>query len=504
MSSVVLIQQASGASRPLLELTARRHANYCARHGITYWSLIGDVQIERAPHWNKIVLIRHALALGFQTVAWLDADTLIVRDDEDIRGAINGGGPLAMAEHPAPGLNGSPCHWNSGVMIMRNTSRTRQFFDAVWKSGPLEKHPWHDQARILDLLPQFPGLVQRLDNRWNSTYKLTDLERPIIKAWHGKRQAALPFLYGELYSLGALDNSPATFDFVHSYNVHERITQAIEKLPAYPNDFDGRGIVVCGGGIGYFTCAWVCVRQLRRLGCTLPVQLWHLGKAEVDSHMRSLVAPLGVECVDALEVQARHPARILNGWELKPYSILHCPFREILLLDSDNVATVNPDFLFDTPQFRETGAIFWPDYGRMGPHRSPWNLFQVPHRDEPEFESGQIVVNKQQCWRALSLTMWFNEYSDFFYEHVWGDKDTFRFAWHRLEQRFAMPPFEIEKLSDTMCQHDFQGRRIFQHRNMDKWNFYRDNGRIPGFLFEEECQADVRELRRLWDGIVRS
>src|SRR5688572_940869 len=90
MSSTVLIQQASGTARPLLELSAQRHANYCARHGITYWAFIGDVQFKYAPHWNKIVLIRHALALGFQTVAWLDADTLIVRDEEDIRTALNG------------------------------------------------------------------------------------------------------------------------------------------------------------------------------------------------------------------------------------------------------------------------------------------------------------------------------------------------------------------------------------------------------------------------------
>ena len=504
MSSAVLIQQASGPARPLLELSARRHANYCARHGITYWPLIGDVQFKHAPHWNKIVLIRHALALGFETVAWLDADTLIVRDDEDLRRALNGGGPLALAEHPTPGLNGAPRHWNSGVMIMRNTPRTRAFFDAVWEAGPLERHRWHDQARILDLLPQFPGLVQRLDDRWNATYLVTDTERPIIKAWHGTRQAALPCLYGELQRLGDLDESAPAIDFVHQHNVHERIAHAIETLPPYQNTFDGRGIVICGGGIGYFTCAWVCIRQLRRLGCTLPIQLWYLGRREMDVHLRSLVAPYGVECVDALEMRTKHPARRLNGWELKPYSILHSPFREVLLLDSDNVATVNPEFLFNTPQFRELGAIFWPDYGRMGPHRTPWELFQVPYRDEPEFESGQIVVNKERCWRALNLAMWFNNYSDFFYDHVWGDKDTFRFAWHRLEHRFAMPPFEIEKLPDTMCQHDFEGRRVFQHRNMDKWNFYRDNQQIPGFLFEDECQADVRELRALWDGAVKS
>jgi hypothetical protein len=242
---------------------------------------------------------------------------------------------------------------------------------------------------------------------------------------------------------------------------------------------------------------------LRRVGCTLPIQLWYLGPREVNEHMRSLLAPLGVECVDGRALRARHPARILNGWELKAYAMLHCPFREVLLLDSDNVAVVNPEFLFETPQYRETGAVFWPDHNHMGPERSAWSVFNVPYRDEYEFESGQILVNKEQCWRSLKLAMWFNEYSDCFYHHVYGDKDTFRFAWHRIGQKFSMPPFPIGDLPETMCQHDFQGRVIFQHRNMDKWNFVRENKRIPGFQFEDECLADVARLRTLWDGIIQ-
>jgi hypothetical protein len=218
--------------------------------------------------------------------------------------------------------------------------------------------------------------------------------------------------------------------------------------------------------------------------------------------MRALVAPLGVECVDGLEVRRRHPARILNGWELKAYAILHSPFREVLLLDADNVPVVNPEHLFDTPEFRATGAIFWPDYGRMEEGRPAWKLFDVPFRDEPEFESGQILVNKETGWRALNLAMWYNEFSDFFYHHVHGDKDTFRFAWHRLGQKFALPSTPIHTLENTMCQHDFRGRRVFQHRNGDKWNFRHENKRIAGFLFEDECLADVAALRVLWDGKV--
>jgi hypothetical protein len=506
MNRAVLIQQASGQHAAMLEITAQRHADYCARHGITYWSLIGDVQFSRSAHWNKIVLVQHALELGFETVAWLDADTLIVRDDEDIRGALNGGGPLGLALHPLPGLDDRANHYNSGVMIMRNTSRTREFFNAVWEKGPLGNHQWHEQARILDLLPAFPDLVQPLDPRWNATNGLPPVRDPIIKAWHGIGPGAFNGIYTELKQLGAADARVKAIadSVVHIDNADQHASRFIETIPPCPSSLRGRGIVIGGGGLGYFTCAWVCIHQLRRLGCTLPIQLWYLGPRELDSRMRSLVAPLGVECVDALEVRRRHPARSLDGWPLKPYSVLHSPFREVLLLDADNVPVVNPEFLFDTPEFRETGAIFWPDRGRMKPADLPWKVFGVPFRDEPEFESGQIVVDKEKCWRPLRLAMWFNEHSDFYYQIVHGDKDTFRFAWHRLGQAYAMPPRPMREIDSTFCQHDFSGRLLFQHRNENKWNYRRENKRIAGFQFEEDCLNDVRRLRSIWDGKIGS
>jgi len=490
----------------MLEMSVARHSAYCEKHHITYWPLVGDVQFSRAPHWNKIALVRHALALGFETVAWLDADTLIVRDDEDLRTALNGGGPLALAEHPGPGLDGALTHWNSGIMIMRNTPRTRNFFDAVWEGGPFNNHPWQEQARMHLVLSEFPGLVQRLDDRWNSTEGVSDVPEPIIKAWHGAGIAAVTCILEELRRLNAADARVLSVaaSVVRTENVDEYMAQSIAAIPPYPRTFHGRGIVIPAGGLGYFPGAWICIHQLRRLGCTLPIQLWHLGPRELDDQMRALVAPLGVECVDAHEVRQRHPARLLIGWEVKPYALLHCPFREVLLLDADNVPVINPEFLFDTPEFRETGAIFWPDDERMLPERNVWEIFGVAYRDEPDFDGGQIILNKEKSWRPLCLTMAINEYSDFFYHHVWGDKDTFRFAWHRLEQRFARAPFPVDAMEATFCQTDFEGRRVFQHRLGDKWNFLRDNLRIAGFLFEEECLADLARLRTLWDGNVRA
>ncbi|MDB6109526.1 MAG: ADP-heptose:LPS heptosyltransferase-like protein [Pedosphaera sp.] len=286
------------------------------------------------------------------------------------------------------------------------------------------------------------------------------------------------------------------------HNAGMACEQFIRTMPASPNCYEGRGIVICGGGIRYFTNAWVCINRLRRSGCRLPVQVWHLGGEEMDQQRQALLAPLGVECVDASVVRKQFPARILQGWELKPYAMLHSSFREVLLLDADNVPVVDPEFLFDTPQFQETGAVFWPDYdhGRSKAGTAIWRSCGLGQPPEPEFETGQILIDKQHCWSALRLCLWFNENSDFYYQHLHGDKETFHLAFRKMKQAYSLVPTPIHSLEGTMCQHDFEGRRILQHRNGDKWDLFLHNHRVKDFWFEQECRGYVTRLQRVWDG----
>jgi hypothetical protein len=218
--------------------------------------------------------------------------------------------------------------------------------------------------------------------------------------------------------------------------------------------------------------------------------------------MTALLAPHGVVCTDATEISRQFPVRRLGGWELKPYAILHSRFREVLLLDADNVPVRNPEYLFETPEYQKTGAIFWPDFAGFDKSQKVWDLCGLARPATPEFESGQIMVDKERCWKALRLALWFNENSDFFYQHLHGDKETFHIAFHKTAKSYAFVRTPIEPLPGAMCQHDFDGARLFQHRNTDKWNLHLTNQSIPGFLYEEECRQFVRELQRLWDGRI--
>jgi hypothetical protein len=287
------------------------------------------------------------------------------------------------------------------------------------------------------------------------------------------------------------------------HNARLALENFIKKIPPPPLAFHGRGIVICGGGVRYFTNAWVCINMLRNRGCSLPIELWHLGAHEMTETMRNLVQPLGVVCVDALEIAKTYPVRRLGGWQSKPYAILHSRFREVLFLDADNVPIMNPEFLFDAPQYQQTGAIFWPDFPSSSEEPAiAWQSCGLPRPGLAEFESGQIVVDKDRCWGAMRLALWFNEHSDFYYQHVHGDKETFHLAFHKLKQPYGYVPTPVHRLPGTMCQHDFEGRRVFQHRNTDKWNLFLRNRRVPDFWFEEECLDYIRDLRQRWDGNV--
>jgi hypothetical protein len=275
-----------------------------------------------------------------------------------------------------------------------------------------------------------------------------------------------------------------------------------QELPAltYPAErFHGRGVVMAAGGPKFQICAWVAIRMLRTVGCQLPIEVWYLGAGEYNAGWAELVKPYDVMCVDAHEARKQYPHARLFGWELKPYAIQHSRFREVLFLDADNVPVRDPSFLFETPQFQQHGTIFWPDFGRLSRDRLAWRVFgNIPYRDEPEVESGQIVIDKARCWRALELCHWYMQNSNnFYFRHVHGDKEVFHLAWRKLGMDYAMPSRGIDPLPGVMCQHDFDGRRLFQHRNMRKWSFYH-NPPTPGFQYENDCLQTLAELKAKW------
>jgi hypothetical protein len=286
----------------------------------------------------------------------------------------------------------------------------------------------------------------------------------------------------------------------------------------------GRGIVIPGGGIKYFPSMWVGINRIRQLGCVLPIEVWYLGEVELDATMMRLLQPLNVTFRDAHEYRKRHPMRILNGWELKPYAITHSDFQEVMFIDADCTPVRNPTFLFEAEPYRRTGTVFWPDYPHWMLQPDVYDIFgapkprctKIPGDDYQVFglaidqsvgwdvpvESGQMLIDKSRCWEQLQLALHFCEHSDFYFRFVHGDKEAFHLAWRRLGKDYGMPQRWPHWDLHTALQYDFKGEVLFAHRNNDKWKLAGNSmgtGRIP---FEREMFDLVKELSKLWNGVV--
>lgn len=255
--------------------------------------------------------------------------------------------------------------------------------------------------------------------------------------------------------------------------------QSLKKY-RFPKKFSGKGIVYTAGGVNYTTCVWVSISLLRRQGCDLPIEVWHKGN-EISQEVIARFSDLNVEFRDFYSLDAKVS---LSGYMLKPLAIINSRFKEVLFLDADNNSVKDPSYLFLNENYLTHGTIFWPDYWRTSKKNSIWPIIGNKDYESYEQESGQIVVNKEKCWRELQLCLYFNKLSTYYYQILLGDKDTFKFAWLALKTKYYM----INKCvgtcgykrngrfyGTTMVQHDPRGDIIFLHRNLLKWDITKEH-----------------------------
>jgi len=258
----------------------------------------------------------------------------------------------------------------------------------------------------------------------------------------------------------------------------------VANTSPYPDIYKGKGIVMCAGGLKYFTCAWVAMNMLRRQGCILPVEIWYTGE-ELTLETIEVLETFNVKCKNAADYSSEE----VESYCLKPFAILHSEFKEVLYLDADNNCMTDPAYLFDCEEFKTFGAVFWPDFWKTGRNNPIWQIVDSADYEAIEQESGQILINKERCWRELNLCLYFNLNKEYYYNMLLGDKDTFKFAWVALRSSFHMIHTPVGQCGYTdiatgffhgfsMVQHDPSGNILFIHRNMLKWDITQEDERV--------------------------
>jgi hypothetical protein len=278
----------------------------------------------------------------------------------------------------------------------------------------------------------------------------------------------------------------------------------IEAARFPSRNFDGRGIVICAGGARVFTCAYVLISVLRKkLECSLPIEVWHYGAEEMSRSMRLALEELHVHLIDAQQVMDHHPARISDGWQLKAYALLHSRFAEVLMLDADQVPVCDPSPLFGWPEFRETGAVFWPDLVDLRADNPVWTVCGLEPSRRPSLDSGQILVDKRRTLPALALALLMNEDGSEVLQHVYGDKDTFLLAFAILDHAAKLVPHRPFAADDSLVQRDFAGTPLFQHRTAAKWIYgARVQPHMPGEVHRDACTRALEDLADRWCGLI--
>jgi hypothetical protein len=106
-----------------------------------------DQDAQRAK-WAKIGLLRGALQRA-PLALWMDADVLLLRDDEDIAVHLHPSAFQAFALEQVPAEH--RVNPNTGVWLLRSCPLAFAFLDAVDAAG-MQPGPWADQGAVLAAL----------------------------------------------------------------------------------------------------------------------------------------------------------------------------------------------------------------------------------------------------------------------------------------------------------------------------------------------------------------
>jgi len=382
------------------------------------------------------------------------------------------------------------------------------------------KH-WQQTAGIAGPLSETAAPLRWEHRAWNAIARATNLA--VARTRRGSSRDRWFHEYGNWWAssvrLGnVLGRSPR--EPIGRYTLRQEWSWFVELLEeslevdsvAPTGQFEGTGIVMAiGRAQRYAIPALVTLRLLRLLGCRLPVEFWYSsarGESPFDSGLEAALrrmnrvpdtkgtaneAPIYFRDLDTVVPRQRD----LGGWEslfaIKPLAIAFSRFAHVLYLDADAHPLRDPTYLFslfapeavsETRSSRIPTAVFWPDYWIMPVDHPAFSIFRVvprTWRERREQESSVLLVDKSdvhESWIPLMLSVMLNVRSDYTYQYLHGDKDTFRFAWMALDapfDRIEVPPAAAGHWSSeglfhgtTMVQHDPNGKPLVLHHNLEK------------------------------------
>ncbi|TIA33664.1 putative alpha-1,3-mannosyltransferase [Aureobasidium pullulans] len=213
----------------------------------------------------------------------------------------------------------------------------------------------------------------------------------------------------------------------------------------------GRGIVLTLGDHQVYMVL-TSIRAFRRMGCTLPIEIMYLGEEDLGEEFRVMLEEIPGVITRDLSIMVDDQGWELKGWAMKPWAVLMSSFQEVLFMDADVLFFVDPETLFEDPQYQATGALFFKDRNLGREEKRKWLKKVLPSPISGKVkenrlwtgesghmqDSGIVVIDKWVHFVPVLLATRLNGIdrdgnSDTgkkgVYEMVYGDKETFWLSW---------------------------------------------------------------------------
>ncbi|KAL9059745.1 MAG: hypothetical protein Q9162_001046 [Coniocarpon cinnabarinum] len=276
-----------------------------------------------------------------------------------------------------------------------------------------------------------------------------------------------------------------TPDIVIAYQRHQWqqfVQNGLIPWSSVSHRFDGRGIVIVAGHPKSIKRAKAILRSLLTLKSTVSVELHYFGEELDDAtkaellglyhHPDTLGTALYFNDLASSDqiLKSTYNKKVKINYNLKTAAVVSSRFAEPLLLDADNIPAIDPALLWESETYKRYGSVFWPDMSRTRAEHPAWAITNTACRkNEYEFESGQVLVDKRKFFYHLQLAAFWGE-QPYWHDTLLGDKDLFRFAWHALQTEFGTPRkwitsmgFLAEQEVYGQVQLDYCGHTFAQH-----------------------------------------
>lgn len=275
------------------------------------------------------------------------------------------------------------------------------------------------------------------------------------------------------------------------------IDERIRLIPEYDHLSGGRCIAISLTDTASATGAYVLVRLLRSLGCSLPIELWVPDVVEFHSIITETFADFGVRW---------HPVSdwgSLNTDARRLYAIIHSRYREVLLLDHAVIPLKNPEYIFDEITFLMTGALFWS--GIWSWACELLDILDMPKDCSAKPISNILLIDKAQVWEPLYLA--FELLGTHLHKPlVATGADACLASWNRFGQLFATSPRACQvlearvgrRMRKATCHCDIKGDWLFQERSEIPWRLHGYNPSIMGGILKGKCREYLTDLRGKW------